>query len=339
MSHTARQRPAWEPARQEQASGAVDPSEDDRRLPTARGVLTKAEIAALLRPDLPDHIGRAVPPAQVEPRVIPPLDAQLLDPVEQDTRRQAEELAARLALAFGRNTGLKAAIVLDEVAQTETRALPGLMRGKTAAIACFGTSELNVTTLVCLPGTLADTLIARACGASGSTGRSGEVWRLSAIDCALLEQLIAPLGAALGDGVSLQSIETDVPYVVSTLPQGGVCVAEFGVEASEFRSEIAVISAQLPLLRKDGPALRHSEVPLTALVTARIARLSVPLSRLTELKAGATLVLGLPPDQPVEVLNGGRTGEVVFEGQLGRKGKQMAVRIASARRSVLNSGS
>ena len=64
-----------------------------------------------------------------------------------------------------------------------------------------------------------------------------------------------------------------------------------------------------------------------ALLTARIARLSVPVSRLASLKQGDTLLLGLPADQPVELLSGGRDGRVAYEGDLGRKGNSMAVRI------------
>ncbi|MEM9225982.1 MAG: FliM/FliN family flagellar motor C-terminal domain-containing protein, partial [Pseudomonadota bacterium] len=73
----------------------------------------------------------------------------------------------------------------------------------------------------------------------------------------------------------------------------------------------------------------------TAVLTARIARLSVPLSRLTNLKAGSTLLLGLPADQPVEVLSGGRDGPVAFEGEVGRKGNRMAVRIKQTKQAAL----
>ncbi|HAO35151.1 MAG TPA: hypothetical protein DEB28_16690, partial [Hyphomonas sp.] len=45
------------------------------------------------------------------------------------------------------------------------------------------------------------------------------------------------------------------------------------------------------------------------------------------LKPGSTLLLGLPADQPVELLTGGRDGAVVAEGEIGRKGNRMAVRI------------
>mgnify|MGYP005727223409 FL=1 len=66
---------------------------------------------------------------------------------------------------------------------------------------------------------------------------------------------------------------------------------------------------------------------MTAVLTARVASLSVPLSRLADLKPGSTLLLGLPADQPVELLTGGRDGAVVAEGEIGRKGTRMALRI------------
>ncbi len=333
----ARQRPARDdegPDRGQPPGGLQD---QDRPLPPLRGVLTQAEIAALLRPDLPEHIGKSSPPAALAPHRAPVLDTALPDAVEDRTRRQAGQLAARLALAFGRNIGLKAAIMLSEVARTDTGALPGLLQGKATAIACFGPDDMTISQLVCLPARLVDALIARACGASLSTGRPSGDWQLSAIDCALLEQLVAPLGRALGDGLELQSVETDIPFVVSTLASGPVSIAEFGLEAPELRSEIAVITtvpdaetARSIVVDRD---LRAA--PITAVLTARLARLSVPMSRLTDLQAGSTLLLGLPTDQPVEVLSGGRDGAVAFEGQMGRKGNRIAVRISARRRSVL----
>ena len=56
---------------------------------------------------------------------------------------------------------------------------------------------------------------------------------------------------------------------------------------------------------------------LTALLTARIATLSVPVSRLSDLKPGDTLLLGLPADEPIQLLSGGRMGHVAAEGELG----------------------
>ena len=67
---------------------------------------------------------------------------------------------------------------------------------------------------------------------------------------------------------------------------------------------------------------------ITGILTARVASLSVPLSRLANLKAGSTLLLGIPADQPVELLSGGRDGALAAEGEIGRKGNRMALRIS-----------
>ncbi|MEL6828667.1 MAG: FliM/FliN family flagellar motor switch protein [Pseudomonadota bacterium] len=309
----------------------------EESLPGPRGgVLTQAEIEALLRPNLPDDIGRASPPERIEPKVAPSFEDAEQTRRNDIRRSEAGQMAARLALALGRNTGVKAAIALDEVAATRTETLSGLLDGKAAAIACFGFDELHINTLVCFPAKLADLLIARACGADHSTGRDTQNWTLSAIDCALLEQLIGPIASALGPGLSLQSIETDIGYVTSVLPAGDVLISEFGVETSKLRSELAVITSDPAMedalsttaaMRGDGPSV-------TAVLTARVARLSVPLSRLTSLRPGATLLLGVPADQPVEMLSGGRDGQVAFEGQIGRKGNKVAIKVTSNANSL-----
>ncbi|MEO1554335.1 MAG: FliM/FliN family flagellar motor C-terminal domain-containing protein, partial [Pseudomonadota bacterium] len=79
---------------------------------------------------------------------------------------------------------------------------------------------------------------------------------------------------------------------------------------------------------------RSEPQDMTAILTARLASLTVPLSRLTELKAGSTLLLGLPADQPVELLSGGRDGKPVFEGAMGRKSNQMAVKLTKRLRRL-----
>lgn len=301
---------------------------EDRPFPTMRGVLTKDEIEALLRPNLPDDIGLPKPPERVEPKPDVSFDEDAHSLRDRELRETAGGLAARMSLCLGRATGVKAAIGLRDVAMMETPVLPDLMHGKAGAVACFGQSETQASVLVCLSGAFADALIAQACGSRGSTGRIGDGWTLSAIDCALLEQLLGPLGDALGHGLRLQAIETDIPYVTSLLPAGEVIVADYSVEAPGTRTEMAVISTKAKA--KPSPARPvglRGKTPMTAVMTARIASLSVPLSHLTSLKAGSTLLLGLPADQPVEVLSGDRDGPVAFEGQIGRKGNKVAVKI------------
>lgn len=319
------------------AGPADDVLDDDRPIPSARGVLSKAEIEALLRPEtLSGEITPQPEPEVIRPRLPVQFDDSQMDPQEAEARQVAGILASRLALAIGKGTGLKAAIGVQETATVKSAELAGLMNGKAGAVACLGRTDQDVEALICLPGPLADAIIARACGSRGSTGRLGDGWTLSAIDCALLEQLLVPLGGVVGEGVRLQAIETNVPYVTSLIPEGDVSIAEFGVEAPGLQSEIAVIQTKRAEPKTASAANLRGRAPVTAVVTARIATLSVPMSRLTSLKAGSTLLLGLPGDQPVEILSGDREGPLAFEGQVGRKGNKVAVKVTRKLRGVLD---
>ena len=312
----------------------------DRPFPSARGVLTKEEIEALLRPNLPDDIGVPDQPGLIEARPAPRFVESKDPPEVLAQRRQAGELAAKLSLALGRSTGVKAAIALREVQKVDSQRLHALMQGKSGAIACFGIGDVETQVLVCLPDAFADALIAHACGARGSTGRIGDNWTLSAIDSALLHQLLGPLAGAFGEGLTLQAIETDIPYVSSLLAMGELVVAEYAVESPGLNSEMAVISraraGQQPVVQQASTQTGAGIKGVSAVVTARIASLSVPMSRLTSLKAGSTLLLGLPGDQPVEILSGDRDGPIAFEGQIGRKGNKMAVKITRKLRGVID---
>ena len=313
---------------------AVLESEEEYKFPTARGVLSADEIEALLRPTLPQAALEDVP---IPPEQIAPKPTEFFDPTptpDPDLISPASQaLAARLSMALGKGTGIKAAVTAAQYAMIERTALAGLLHGKSSAIACLGVSETDIRALVCLPPDLADAIIAKACGSSGSTGRIGDGWALSAIDCALLEQLLEPIGAAVHPGLTLQSIETDIPYVTSLLPVQQVNITEFGVEADGIHSDLAVIQGDLDALESRAPETATESAPVTALATARLASLSVPLSRITALKAGSTLLLGLPPDQPVELLSGGLNGTPAYEGRMGRKGNKVAIKISKKLRA------
>ncbi len=66
---------------------------------------------------------------------------------------------------------------------------------------------------------------------------------------------------------------------------------------------------------------------LSATLTVRVASLAVPLSKLSGLKPGATLLLGVPADQPIELISGGDGGIKVAEAEIGRRGGRIALRI------------
>lgn len=327
---------------------SADPliADDDPPPPSTRNVLSPAEIEALLRPVQQKG---ALDPDPPEPRNLVPKPTEQFDtpPAPQLTStppefdHHAQRLGAHIALALASGAGVKAALSIVAQAQLARADLPGLMQGKSAAIACIGPTETDIRALICIPPLLADAIIAKACGARGSTGRIGDGWSLSAIDCALLEQLLVGFGAAIGKGFRLQAIETDVAYVSSLLPVNEVAVSEFAAEAPGLRSELAVIEGQFldqdeasPVFQD--PAAKPEAEPqdMTAILTARLASLTVPLSRLTELKAGSTLLLGLPTDQPVDLLSGGRDGKPVFEGVMGRKSNQMAVKLTKRLRRL-----
>jgi len=314
------------------SSTAVENPDPDYKFPSARGVLTAEEIEALLRPNQTKQALEepSDPPQNLVPKVaesFPDMDETL-----PKTDESAQRLAARLAMALGSGAGVKAAVAVSEVAELPRTELAGLLQGKSSAVACIGPSETDIRALICLPPSLADAIIARACGARGSTGRLGDGWTLSAIDCALLEQLLVPFGDAVHSDYKLQAIETDVAYVSSLLPVSTVRVSEYTVEATGLHSDLAVIEGEGPAEdTAAAPAAREHE-PLTnpevtAVLTARLASLTVPLSRITQLKAGSTLLLGLPSDQPVELLSGGRDGKPAFEGRMGRKGNKVALRV------------
>lgn len=309
---------------------AAEKPEEDYKFPSSRGVLSAEEIEALLRPKpqqtaLADELAT---PKVIEPKQPENFDLQTAK-VTPAQERRADKLAARLAMALGSGTGVKAAITVSECAEIPRTNLAGLLQGKSSAVACIGPSETDIRALVCLPPVLADAIIARACGARGSAGRLGDGWTLSAIDCALLEQLLVPFGMAIHETYQLQAIETDVAYVSSLIPVTQVQVSEYAVEAAGLHSELALIEGEAPSDQSDAstePAALTSP-DVTAVLTARLASLTVPLSRITQLKAGSTLLLGLPADQPVELLSGGRDGNVAFEGRMGRKGKKVALQV------------
>lgn len=322
-----------------QAAG--EDADDAHVFPTPRGVLTAAEIEALLRPNLEQTALSSAPdvPAEIVPKPAEIFDTEVTGPTPEH-EAHAQRLAARLAMAMGNGAGVKAAFAVTDLATVARRELPGLMQGKSSAVACIGPTETDIRALICLPPTLSDAVIAKACGARGTTGRIGDGWTLSAIDCALLEQLLIPLGPALHPDYRLQAIETDVAYVSSLLAVSDVQVSEYAVEAPGLHSELAVIEGQRnehEAPAETSPLPRSAATPeasdLTAVVTARLASLTVPLSRLTELKAGSTLLLGLPADQPVELLSGDRDAKVAFEGRMGRKGNKMAIKITKRMRS------
>ena len=157
----------------------------------------------------------------------------------------------------------------------------------------------------------------------------------------LLEGLVRPLGAALASSLKFSRIETDAEFACALAGPGMTSILDLDVRVDDIKMPARLIlaeddlfdlSSDMPTARRQ-PRISREVAPvvgagaMTAVLTARVATLSVPMSRLANLKPGSTLLLGLPADQPVELLTGGRDGAVVAEGEIGRKGNRMAVRI------------
>ena len=77
------------------AGPADDVLDDDRSIPSARGVLSKAEIEALLRPETLDEITPQPEPEVIRPRLPVQFDAPTPEPVDQKARQEAAILASR----------------------------------------------------------------------------------------------------------------------------------------------------------------------------------------------------------------------------------------------------
>lgn len=298
-------------------------SEEGFRFPTARGVLSKAEIEALLRPNL-SQINDDEPVDEVQPVSF---DAHTSSP-PAGPDEQSRRIAARLSLAFGHIAGLKTAIRAsssenDVSVASKVGSSDGIM-----AFACFAPPDGDIAHVLALTGSLADRLVSYACG--GRHDMRSSPRPLSAIDCALLEQLLGPLSKAFAPDCNLSCIETDAQYAASLMPADRGQLRRFDVSFSGEATEICLYSLTGPLQAAEASRASAQTRPLTALLTARIATLSVPVSKLSTMKPGDTLMLGLPADQPVELLSGGRDGVPAFEGDIGRKGPHMAIRVRRA---------
>ncbi|MEQ9316699.1 MAG: FliM/FliN family flagellar motor C-terminal domain-containing protein [Henriciella sp.] len=305
----------------------VPPKDEGFRFPTARGILSKAEIEALLRPNLPkinDDVPEPDDVREVElSKDFPERPAE----IDESTRR----IAARLSLALGQMSGLKMPVRAKRSAKVgDIPARLARLGGSKAALACFAPEGGDISHILVLPGEIADTLISVACGGRRDAAPSNR--ELSAIDCALLEQLIRPLNQAFAPGARLSCIETEGDYTGSLISAdaGDHMIFEITDGGNGAALELFTLGARQSARANDAGA-DEGRRKMTALMTARIASLSVPVSKLSSLKPGDTLMLGLPADQPVELLSGERDGPVAFEGEIGRKGNFMAVRI---RRSV-----
>lgn len=307
----------------------VDP---ERPFPTSRGVLSAAEIEALLRPDLPEP---EPAPQRIDDRPVPDLEADM--PGHALGPDQGERLAAGLSLAVRRASGLAMAFSLLELRRARFRhGLPAPETG--TAYACFADEAGDIGAMLVLSPAISAAMTDALCGAAPELVGSARPRALTEIDADLIETALAEVAGRLPSGkLSLVCLESRAAFATALCPPGMANVLDLEVRLDGMTATARLVLAE---------ALRAEEVPappasapgqgadaaaaggLTALLTARIASLAVPVSRVANLKPGDTLLLGLPADEPVQLLSGGRDGALVAEGQVGRKGRRMAVRIS-----------
>lgn len=296
-----------------------DPRQENFRLPTARGVLSAQEIEMLLRPDIPEDAFE--PPVDAVDHNIADLGeatagASLLE--------DAGSLAARLTFAIRKACGVDAVF---KAHAANAAPFSALVReaGPSPVLIAFQDEAGFVKAGLTLDTTLAMALIDFACGGKPIQGNMDCDRRLTALDRLMLEKLLQPLASCFDPGFSIACVESDTVAASALLPPGPGMVASLDCK-------LAGLAGSAAFARLDDPSAdqsigAHAPSALQATLVARIASLQVPVSRLADLKAGSTLLLGLPTDQPVELLSGNRSGPLAAEGEIGRKGSRMAVRI------------
>ena len=309
---------------------AFEPAEPERPLPTSRGLLTPAEIEALLRPDLsdlppePEVMVAPIPRAVSEFAAPPPVN-------EHQDHDAGRRLAARLSLAMRESCGLPVAAMVAGTCRAPFDAAIGHCDGAGPAFACFAARSGDIGAVLVLPAGFTQLLTETACGAQGRAGASKA---LSPIDLALLDALLRPLATAISPELTFSGLETEGVFAASIAPPGEAFVADLSLRVQSHTFGAHLILAA-PLAGIETPEVVAGPPPsaspinsaLSTVLTVRVASLAVPLSRLAGLKPGATLLLGIPADQPVELVSGGEGGLLAAEAEIGRRGSRVALRI------------
>lgn len=306
------------------------PIEPTRPLPTSRGVLTAAEIEALLRPDLSDmdDLPEEPPVQKTEPKRVQEFTSA--PPAAGAAREEAaRRISARLSRAMREHCGLAAAFSVKRVSPASlAQAVSGREETGQAIVCCAG-ADGDVAAMLVIGAGLAQIMIETACGGPVPNGQPKE---LSPIDLALIEGLTRPLAPVIGSGLGFAGVETDPLFAASIAAPGSAYEITLTVRAggADWPARLLVVQELLEVTETHEATARsdRSAGALTVLMTARVARVEMSLSRLTSLRPGVTLLLGVPSDQPVELLSGGLDGDVAAEAQIGRKGNRMALRIS-----------
>lgn len=303
---------------------APRPEGDNFRVPSARGLLSAEEIEALLRPDIPENAFEK--PETVHTAPMEELEVQSGEtPLDVD----AGILASRLTLALRRACGIDAIARVESARNAPLSYLVSRHIGDPVLV-LFCNEQGVQTAGLTLESNLAAKIIEQSCGGS-ATAHPTQAGRLfSMLDRLILQEILNPIAEAIDPSWTIGCIETSRSAAHALLPPGKAVLAELVCEISGINGR-AAFATLLPEPSADvtATAIAQETGRLQVQLTARLASLSVPLSRLTDLKAGSVLLLGLPTDQPVQLLTGGHQGEVVAEGSVGRRGNKVAVQVTT----------
>ena len=291
---------------------------DNFRLPTNRGVLSAAEIEALLRPDIP--IDAFEEPKSVTARPVFDFETGAEGSL---LAGDAATLAAEMTVALRKHCAIDAVLTLRSAEYSPLSQIVATHERPSVLILFRDRAGLQNAGLT-LDAQLASAFVAVACGGQAEAAPTRP---LSALDGRILEHMLAPLAQAIDPSFQIVCVETARSAAFAMLPPGKAMLADMSCELGNVRGRLIFARVQEPAASiNDDP---HSPpMPVSAVVTARIARVSVPISHLSDMKPGAVLRLGLPADQPVELLSGGRDGQLIAEGDVGRKGDRIAVRVS-----------
>ena len=203
-----------------------------------------------------------------------------------------------------------------------------------------------------LPARAGAQLLDLVCGGTGAQ-TSGVSDLRSRLARRILRDALAPMAEALratvNRTVTLCRIETEARFAALVPSGGGLHRLGLRMELLGQSGEVVVhiCPASSP---ETGPGAAVSGLPshpqpllnppetgrlqgLETALSVRLVRLTVPASKLAALKPGQLLLLGVPTDQPVELISGrGDTKRVHAEGRMGRLGGRKAVKISRIRR-------
>lgn len=303
------------------ADGFPIASGDNFKVPTGRGVLSAAEIEALLRPDIPED-------AFEEPETVTPLVPTQLEagPQLNTLLEDAGALASRLTLCLRKACQLEAVMRVETASYSPLSYLVSKHEG-TPVLVLFADRTGALLAGLTLDQTIATLIVERACGGSAASPMLTGPRPLTKLDIKILEEVLAPLATALDPTFSIACIETNRSAALAMLPPGKAVLADLNCNMAGTSAKASFSRLAIPPETKPQSEPADTVNQLMTTLTARIASLNVPVSRLSDLKAGSVLLLGLPTDQPVELLSGGHQGDVIAEGDVGRRGSKVAVRI------------